>query len=137
MWRINRLLYKLPNRPFAKTAKDNRMARLVDLNLVVDEVNEIFEEIEEAISGHPLKAGDTRGATWQSTLDYGGNNWTQITFATPFADNKYSPHVIATFKDPTILWTVANVLPTGFRIISNNPDVAPNDVVYWGATHTP
>ena len=48
MWRINRLLYKLPNRPFAKTNKDNRAARLVDINFVVDEINLVLEEIEAA-----------------------------------------------------------------------------------------
>jgi hypothetical protein len=48
MWKINRLLYKLPNRPFAKTNKDNRAARLVDINFVVDEINLVLEEIEAA-----------------------------------------------------------------------------------------
>jgi hypothetical protein len=47
-WRINRLNYRLPNRTFAKTFKDNRWARLVDINAVVDETNEILEQIGEA-----------------------------------------------------------------------------------------
>lgn len=56
-WRINRVLYKLPNRPFAKTAKDNRMARLVDLNALIEDINEILEDIENTVgsgSGGPV-----------------------------------------------------------------------------------
>lgn len=50
-WRINRILYKLPNRPYAKTAKDNRIARLVDLNLLIEDINEILEDIENTVGG--------------------------------------------------------------------------------------
>jgi len=119
--------------PHKKAVSDYRAAGIEYGDLV----KQIALEIGNGGGGstpHPLKAGDTSTAIWQSTLDYGGKNWTQITFATPFADNKYSPNVIATFKDPTIIWTVAEVLPTGFRIVSNDADSAPNDVVYWGVT---
>ena len=104
------------------------------------EYSDLIEQLAIEIGGgggstpHPIKAGDTSSLPWQSTLDYGGKNWTQITFATPFADDKYSPNVIATFNDPTKIWTVAEVLPTGFRIVSNDADAPPNDVVYWGVT---
>ena len=53
MWTINRLLYKLPNRPFAKTHQDNRAARLVDINFVVDEINLVLAEIEASIVPTP------------------------------------------------------------------------------------
>lgn len=53
-WRINRTNYRLPNRPFAKTNKDNRWARLVDINAIVDETNEILEQIGEAFENLDL-----------------------------------------------------------------------------------
>ena len=49
-WKLNRIRYKLPNRPFAKTAKDNRMARLVDLDATVEETNTILESIDSEVS---------------------------------------------------------------------------------------
>ena len=118
--------------PHKKAVSDYRAAGI--------EYKDLVKQIASEIGGgggstpHPLKAGDTRLLSWQSTLDYGGSFWTQITFATPFADNQYSPNVIATFKDPTKIWTIAEVLPTGFRIVSNDGYAAPNDTVYWGAT---
>lgn len=49
-WSINRLKYILPNRKYGKTHLDNRQARLIDINTVVDEANAIFGEIETALS---------------------------------------------------------------------------------------
>ena len=41
-WIIDKIKDILPNRPYGKTAKDTRMARLVDLNKVIDSINEGF-----------------------------------------------------------------------------------------------
>lgn len=48
-WSIQRLKDLLPNRPFGKTSKDNRVARLVDLDYVINSSNDIFSNIEAAI----------------------------------------------------------------------------------------
>ena len=42
-WIIDKIRDLLPNRPYGKTAKDNRMARLIDLNKVIEDVNQGFE----------------------------------------------------------------------------------------------
>jgi len=41
-WIIDKIKDILPNRSFGKTAKDNRVARLVDLNKLIDSINEGF-----------------------------------------------------------------------------------------------
>lgn len=50
-WLINKIKDLLPNRPYGKTAKDNRMARLIDLNDTITSINSTFDEIETAING--------------------------------------------------------------------------------------
>jgi hypothetical protein len=52
-WSIQRLKDLLPNRPFGKTAKDNRVARLVDLDYVINSSNDVFSNIEAAINAIP------------------------------------------------------------------------------------
>jgi hypothetical protein len=52
-WSIQRLKDLLPNRPFGKTAKDNRVARLVDLDYVINSSNDVFSDIEAAINAIP------------------------------------------------------------------------------------
>jgi hypothetical protein len=42
-WIIDKIRDILPNRPYGKTAKDTRMARLIDLNKVIEDVNQGFE----------------------------------------------------------------------------------------------
>jgi hypothetical protein len=42
-WIIDKIKDILPNRPYGKTAKDFRVARLIDLNRVIDSINEGFE----------------------------------------------------------------------------------------------
>jgi hypothetical protein len=44
-WIIDKIRDILPNRPYGKTSKDNRMARLIDLNRVIDNINEVFEQL--------------------------------------------------------------------------------------------
>jgi len=52
-WIIDKIKDLLPNRPFGKTAKDNRVARLIDLEYVVSSANEVFSQIETAINAIP------------------------------------------------------------------------------------
>ena len=42
-WIIDKIRDILPNRPYGKTAKDTRMARLIDLNKVIEDINRGFE----------------------------------------------------------------------------------------------
>ena len=44
-WIIDKIKDILPNRPYGKTAKDFRVARLIDLNRVIDSINQGFENI--------------------------------------------------------------------------------------------
>lgn len=48
-WSIDKLKYVFPNRPFGKTHKENRNARLVDVNAVISDINEVLVEIEAEI----------------------------------------------------------------------------------------
>ncbi|MHA2085456.1 MAG: hypothetical protein ACXABD_17000, partial [Candidatus Thorarchaeota archaeon] len=48
-WSIDKLRYIFPNRPFGKTHKENRNARLVDVNAVISDINEVLVEIEAEI----------------------------------------------------------------------------------------
>lgn len=52
-WSIKRFRNILPNRFFGKTHKDNANARLVDLNRVVDEINDVLVEIDQELSQAP------------------------------------------------------------------------------------
>ena len=49
-WTIERLKYVPPHRPFGKTHKENRNARLIDINNVVDQVNEALYGISESLN---------------------------------------------------------------------------------------
>lgn len=49
-WKLNRVKYTLPNFQIGRTNKDNRNARLVDINAVVDSTNTILTEIDTEVS---------------------------------------------------------------------------------------
>lgn len=52
-WIIDKIRDILPNRPYGKTAKDFRVARLIDINRVIDSINTSFDGVETAIGNIP------------------------------------------------------------------------------------
>jgi hypothetical protein len=107
-WSIDKLKYIFPNRPFGKTHKENRNARLVDINSVIEDLNSILEEVETdidsagassfeeltdvpAYSGNQLKAlrinaAETALETYIAS-DTDSNSWgmNQVAFVSPYA----------------------------------------------------
>lgn len=49
-WEIDRVDFSLPNRPFGKTHKDNRMSRLIDLDRMAQNVNTVLASIDTQVS---------------------------------------------------------------------------------------
>jgi hypothetical protein len=68
-WSIDKLKYIFPNRPFGKTHKENRNARLVDINSVIEDLNKILAEVETDIDG----AGVSSFEELQDAPTYSGN----------------------------------------------------------------
>lgn len=62
-WSIDKLKYILPNRPFGKTHKENRNARLVDVNAVISDINEVFAEVETELGNSYTKETVVFGPT--------------------------------------------------------------------------
>lgn len=62
-WRLDKLSSKLPNRNYGKTNRDNIAARLIDINYVVDNMNEVLEDVFTTISnnGSSGSGGNTGG----------------------------------------------------------------------------
>jgi hypothetical protein len=55
-WIIDKIRDILPNRPYGKTAKDFRVARLIDLNKVIEASNSIFTQIEGSLGSGSIYA---------------------------------------------------------------------------------
>ena len=68
-WILNRIKDILPNRPFGKTAKDNRVARLIDLNQTIDSTNTILSEISNEIDS--LNSGYIKGCGYKTNFKPG------------------------------------------------------------------
>jgi len=92
-----------------------------------------WEDLVAAINSesiHPVKSGVTEDA-WNLVDGFPGTLVAQITFATPFADNRYSPYVTAEYGDQ-YSFSIADVTDSGFKIVTNSL-VSPKKQVYWGA----
>ena len=60
-WIIDKIRDILPNRPYGKTARDFRVARLIDINRVVEDVNTSLSEVETAILSIPAGPQGVQG----------------------------------------------------------------------------
>jgi hypothetical protein len=49
-WFLDKIRDILPNRPYGKTAKDTRIARLIDLNKTISSLNLILADIEDSVN---------------------------------------------------------------------------------------
>jgi chitodextrinase len=116
-WIIDKIRDILPNRPYGKTAKDFRVARLIDINRVIESINTSFDEVETAILNIPAGpqgpigpqgvAGPVgpAGLNWQGAWDtnasyviddavgYAGASW--------FCINPVGPSALSPDADPT------------------------------------
>ncbi len=106
-WILSKFRDLLPNRPYGKTAKDVRPARLVDLDKLVDETNDIFSDIKNEITN--LQAQPSAPLV-----------------ATPFIATHYNG-----FSNQYTIGTLVYYNGNVYRCIANNDSITPTNSSYW------
>jgi len=106
-WILSKFRDLLPNRPYGKTAKDVRPARLVDLDKLVDETNDIFSDIKNEITN--LQAQPSAPLV-----------------ASPFIATHYNG-----FSNQYTIGTLVYYNGNVYRCIANNDSITPTNSSYW------
>jgi hypothetical protein len=116
-WIIDKIRDILPNRPYGKTAKDFRVARLIDINRVIESINTSFDGVETAISNIPAgpqgpigpqgiagpvgPAGLNWQGLWSASNSYVVDDAVGYNGASWFCINNVGPSVTTPDLDPT------------------------------------
>lgn len=113
-WILSKFKDLLPNRPYGKTAKDVRPARLVDMDKLVDESNTIFADIKNEVTNI------------QSDISNLQSQPSSPLVATPFTTTHYNG-----FGNQYVIGTLVYYNGNVYRCIANNDSILPSNSSYW------